>query len=247
MRILAIDTSSRSGGVALLADTQILAQESGESTELSASGLFRRVSAVLASAGVKLADVECFAVAAGPGSFTGLRVGLAAVKGWAEVWGRPIAAVSVLEAVAAEATEPGPLLAPLADARRGLLFAGLYRRVGPSRGDGLTDSEHADGLFDVDKVDEELVATPAEILERYCAAADAPPLFVSASHEAIAALVSALAGRSARIEVVSPELAPAIGRLGLRKALRGECVDALGLHANYIQRSAAEVNWKERL
>jgi hypothetical protein len=57
--------------------------------------------------------------------------------------------------------------------------------------------------------------------------------------------VSCLAGRSARVEVVSPALAHVIGRLGFRKALRGDVVDALGLNANYIQRSAAEVNWKE--
>lgn len=194
---------------------------------------------------MKLSEVDCFAVAVGPGSFTGLRVGLAAVKAWAEVWQRPVAAVSVLEAVAAESSEPGSLLAPLTDARRGLLFCGLSRRVSAPPGGPGAHTAHLDDLADLQKLEEESVATPMEILDRLLGATAEPPLLVTPSFEAVLAIVSCLAGRSARVEVVSPALAPVIGRLGFRKALRGDVVDALGLNANYIQRSAAEVNWKE--
>jgi tRNA threonylcarbamoyladenosine biosynthesis protein TsaB len=246
MRILAIDTSSGQGSVALLADTRVVAEESGDTGELSSSGLFRRVGKVLGIAGIKLSDVECFAVAAGPGSFTGLRVGLAAVKGWAEVWQRPIAAVSALKAVAAQATEPGAFVAPLLDARRGQLFCGVYRRVSAGRG-AATAWEGADsgGAADLEKMDEEAIGTPAEILDRVFSAASESPLFVTPSGEAAVEIVAALDGRSVRIETVCPALAPVIGRLGYRQALRGEVVDALGLNANYIQRCAAELNWKE--
>jgi len=214
--ILAIDTSSSYGGVALLADAQMVAEESGESAEPSSSGLFRRVSSVLGKAA-------------------------AAVKGWAEVWQRPVAAVSVLEAVAAQASEPGSTVAALTDARRGLLFCGLYRRISGSGPDDAT------GIADLEKIDDEFVATPVEILDRLLSGSREQPLFVTPSPEAALAIVASLAGRSARIEVVSPALAPVIGRLGLRQALRGKLVDALGLNANYIQRSAAELNWKERV
>jgi tRNA threonylcarbamoyladenosine biosynthesis protein TsaB len=246
MRILAIDTSSGQGSVALLADARLLAQESGDSGELSSSGLFRRVGRVLGIAGIKLSDVECFAVAAGPGSFTGLRVGLAAVKGWAEVWQRPIAAVSALKAVAAQATEPGACVVPLLDARRGQLFCGLYRRV--SAKDGAVAAGYgtdAGKSADLEKMDEEVIGPPAEILDRVFSAANESPLFVTPSGEAVVEIVAALNGRSVRIETVCPALAPVIGRLGYRQALRGEVVDALGLNANYIQRCAAELNWKE--
>jgi tRNA threonylcarbamoyladenosine biosynthesis protein TsaB len=234
----------------LLSDARILAEESGQSPDPSSSSLFRRVSGVLGKAAAKLSEVECFAVAAGPGSFTGLRVGLTAVKGWAEVWQRPIAAVSVLEAVAAQATEPGATLAALTDARRGLLFCGLYRRISVSHsrnGEDPTRAGQLEGPGDLKKIDEEIVSTPQEILDRLLCGASEPPLFVTPSREAALAIVASLAGRSARIELVSPALAPVIGRLGLRQALRGELVDALGLNANYIQRSAAELNWKERV
>jgi tRNA threonylcarbamoyladenosine biosynthesis protein TsaB len=245
VKILAIDTSSAHGSVAFLSDARLLAEESGELAEPSSSGLFRRVNCVLQEASVKLSEVDCFAVAVGPGSFTGLRVGLAAVKAWAEVWQRPVAAVSVLEAVAAESSEPGSILAPLTDARRGLLFCGLCRRTSPQPGPAGADPARPDDLADLQKLEQESVATPAEILDRLISAAAEPPLLVTPSPEAVLAIVSCLAGRSARIEVVSPALARVIGRLGFRKALRGEVVDALGLNANYIQRSAAEVNWKE--
>jgi tRNA threonylcarbamoyladenosine biosynthesis protein TsaB len=248
MRILAIDTSSGQGSVALLADARVLAEESANSTELSSSGLFRRVGKVLGIAGAKLSDVECFAVAAGPGSFTGLRVGLAAVKGWAEVWQRPIAAVSALKAVAAQATESGAWVAPLLDARRGQLFCGVYRRVDSKSGGAAPGSggrAAADIASDLEKMDEEVIGTPAEILDRVFSAASESPLFVTPSGEAVVEIVAALGSRSVRIETVCPALAPVIGRLGYRQALRGEVVDALGLNANYIQRCAAELNWKE--
>ncbi len=234
----------------MLSDARILAEESGESADPSSSSLFRRVSSVLGKAAGKLSEVDCFAVAAGPGSFTGLRVGLTAVKGWAEVWQRPIAAISVLEAVAAQATEPGSTLAALTDARRGLLFCGLYRRISLHRGgngESPARAGQSDGLDELEKAGEEIVSTLREILDRLLGGAAEPPLFVTPSREVALALVSSLAGRSARIEMVSPALAPVIGRLGLRRAVRGELVDALGLNANYIQRSAAELNWKERV
>ncbi|MGD0841029.1 MAG: tRNA (adenosine(37)-N6)-threonylcarbamoyltransferase complex dimerization subunit type 1 TsaB [Candidatus Acidiferrales bacterium] len=247
MRILAIDTSSGQGSVALMEDARVLAEESGDSGELSSSGLFRRVGKVLGIAGIKLSDVECFAVAAGPGSFTGLRVGLAAVKGWSEVWQRPIAAVSALKAVAAQATEPGACVVPLLDARRGQLFCGLYRRVSAEgrAAAGGGSGTGADKAADLEKMDEEVIGTPAEILDRVFSAASESPLFVTPSGEAVVEIVAALGDRSARIETVCPALAPVIGRLGYRQALRGDVVDALELNANYIQRCAAELNWKE--
>jgi tRNA threonylcarbamoyl adenosine modification protein YeaZ len=246
VKILAIDTSSIVGSVAFLAHGRVLAEECADSAEPSSSALFRRVNSVLERASAKLSEIDCFAVTVGPGSFTGVRVGLAAAKGWAEVWQRPIAAVSVLEAVAAQATEPGALVAALTDARRGLLFCGLYRRISSDGGAAGADAVRGPGDFDeFEKVDEEFVAPPAEILDRVLTGAAEPPLLVTPSAEAALAVVANLAGRSARIEIVSPALALVIGRIGFTRALRGQVVDALGLNANYIQRSAAEVNWKE--
>lgn len=248
VKILSIDTSSAHGSVAFLSDAQVLAEESGELAGTSSAGLFHRVSSVLGKASAKLSEIECFAVATGPGSFTGLRVGLAAVKGWAEVWQRPVVPVSVLDAVAAMAREPGALRAPITDARRGLLFCGAYRRTAPdpsALGAGASEEAPGGQLGELQKFGAEIVATPAEILDQLLSGDGEAPLFVTPAPQAAVAIVACLAGRSVRIEMVPSALAPVIGQLGYRRALRGEVVDALGLNANYIQRSAAEVNWKE--
>src|SRR5258708_7162895 len=117
MLILAVDTSGRQSSVALLRDEEVLGSTGGFSDEPYASRLFNDVDRVLDQAGLELGQIEVFAVGTGPGSFTGLRVGLTAVKGWAEVFERGIAPISGLEAVAMQALPSERQLAPVIDAR----------------------------------------------------------------------------------------------------------------------------------
>src|SRR5580658_6662709 len=102
MLILAVDTSTRTGSAALLRDFTVVAEISGYEETPYSTRLFRDVSVLQEKANFRLDQVDLFAVAAGPGSFTGLRVGLTAVKAWSEVHGKPVAAISGLEAIAAE-------------------------------------------------------------------------------------------------------------------------------------------------
>ncbi len=229
MLILALDTSTQAGSLAVLRDTRIVGEVSTWVEETYSSRMFRHLEFLLRELSLDLQQVELFAVAAGPGSFTGLRVGLTAVKGWAEVYGRPIAAVSGLEAVAAQVHATGPLLAPVLDARRGQIYGGLYERRGREllrRGD-------------------EVVMTPGEFLESLRQqAGDARLTFVSPTPGVIAEPVAKSVFRDNVIESVSTVLAPIIGQLGLARAQRGELVDALTLDANYVRRSDAELLWK---
>ena len=94
MLILAVDTSSRMGSAALLRDSQVLEEVSGFEEAPYSTRLFRDIVLLQGRAKFRMEQVDVFAVAAGPGSFTGLRVGLTAVKAWAEVYGKPIAAIS---------------------------------------------------------------------------------------------------------------------------------------------------------
>ncbi len=136
MLILAVDTSTRTGSAALLRDSQVVAEVSGYEETLYSTRLFRDIAQLQEQANFRLSQVDVFAVAAGPGSFTGLRVGLTAVKAWAEVHGKPIAAVSGLEAIAAESltdkiagVSGAQFIAPFLDARRGQIFGAIYERV----------------------------------------------------------------------------------------------------------------------
>ena len=153
--VLALDTSSPSGSLAVLRDEKVVGVVSTATGEVYSSRMFRELEFLLGELSLRMDEFELFAVAAGPGSFTGLRVGLAAVKGWAEVYRKPIAAVSALEAVAVQAHSSAALIVPVLDARRGQLYFGLYRRA---TGGVLGESRLVlDG--------EEYVMTPAEFFE----------------------------------------------------------------------------------
>src|ERR1700688_4987878 len=102
MLILAVDTSTRTGSAALLRDAEVLAEISGYEETPYSSRLFRDIALLQDRTNFRMDQIDVFAVAAGPGSFTGLRVGLTAVKAWAEVHRKPIAAISGLEAITAQ-------------------------------------------------------------------------------------------------------------------------------------------------
>ncbi|HEX4076200.1 MAG TPA: tRNA (adenosine(37)-N6)-threonylcarbamoyltransferase complex dimerization subunit type 1 TsaB, partial [Candidatus Acidoferrales bacterium] len=131
--ILALDTSSPSGSVAVLRDDKVVGSISTSTDEVYSARMFRHVEFLLQELSLRLDEFDLFAVAAGPGSFTGLRVGLAAVKGWAEVYRKPIAAISGLEAVAVQSHSRVPLLVPVLDARRSQIYFGFYRRLDAAR------------------------------------------------------------------------------------------------------------------
>src|ERR1700694_2174847 len=128
MLILALDTSTRAGSIALLRDSQVLAEISSREDTPYSTRLFRDLEVLQSRAQFCMKQVDVFAVASGPGSFTGLRVGLPAVKGWAEVHEKQIAAISGLEAIAAQETTNHEMVSPFLDARRGYVFGSTYRR-----------------------------------------------------------------------------------------------------------------------
>ena len=122
--VLAIDTTSELGSIALAQDGRVLEQVALHSADGFAHMLFGEIERLLARHKVKITDLDGFAAAAGPGAFTGVRVGLTAVKGLAEATGRKIVAISNLQALASFGTLP--LRAPVIDARRGEVFVAIY-------------------------------------------------------------------------------------------------------------------------
>jgi tRNA threonylcarbamoyladenosine biosynthesis protein TsaB len=236
MLILALDTSSHAGSVALLRDMAVVAQLQRFPDEDYAVSLLRETRNLLGGVSISLEQIDLFAANAGPGSFTGLRVGLTTAKGWAEVWGRPVARVSGLEAMATQISRPlapDSLIAAVTDARRGQIFGALFRR-------------RAEGFGELERVGDEVVNTADEFIESL------RPQLGSTGGVPVACLLPGLIqpamerqGLScSRVEVVSSVLAPFIGQLGYAKAARADVVDALQLDANYIRRSDAEMNWK---
>ncbi len=220
MLLLAVDTSGPEGSLALAlgdeAHFDVLDVVAIAGGTFSAQ-LVPQLSAVLARHSRSKLELGGFAVASGPGSFTGLRVGLSSVKALAEVLKKPIAAVSVLEAVAAASAKSGRGMAAL-DAGRKQVYAGEYQ---------LTQGT-------AQMVSERLLTN-----EEFTAAV---PLYrtVITPDEAVANLVGAA------VQVIARPRADAYARLGLRKILAGNTISAEELEANYIRRSDAEIFAKPR-
>jgi tRNA threonylcarbamoyladenosine biosynthesis protein TsaB len=234
MRILAIDTSSASGGIAALEGKQLLGHVFTAERDDYSMRFFRELRTLLNEVGLGVPDFDVYAVDAGPGSFTGLRVGLTAVKAWSEVHGNPIAAVSGLQAIAAQALHSPEYVAAVLDGRRGQVFGALFRRAGER----------------LEWVGGEVVMSPAEFIaevaERIAArGADRRVVFATPAPELFEEALNSSEFRGASVQRVSNDLAPWIGRLGYEQAQEGELVDSLSLDANYIRRSDAESYWKD--
>ena len=234
MLVLAVDTSSASGSLAVLSEAQLLGVICTTGEENYSSRMFRQLEILLGELHLELPAFDLYAVAAGPGSFTGLRVGLAAVKGWAEVHSKPIAAVSALEAVATQSSAPGRWVAPVLDARRGQIFGALYERGARQGGLRLYQDER------VEKLSEFLAWLGAEFREHN----DGGLAFISPAPSLLRLGLEKSGFANNPMGLASPVLAPLVGQLGLERARRGETVDALHLDANYIRRTDAELNLK---
>ena len=232
MLILALDTCDGRGSVAALEEGTISASVAHDSADDYSIWLLPAVEQVLRAAGTSLGDIELFAVAAGPGSFTALRVGLTSVKAWAELYGRPIVPVSRLEALAELAPRESSWVAPFVDARRAQIYAGLYR--------------HAGSQYEL--IGEEEVLSPGVFLDRVSKEAGREPVTWVSLDPAVLEREPGWAERAERGESIlpaEPMLAAAIGRIALRRAREGKVVNSLTLDANYVRRSDAEIFWKD--
>lgn len=221
MIVLAIDTSGKDGSIALArapedeqssSELKILDLIPLEGGTFSAQ-LVPQIAGLLSKHGLQKEDIDAFAAASGPGSFTGLRVGLAVIKALAEILGKPVAAVSRLEALARAAEVRGTVLAAL-DAGRGEAYAGLY------------------DIQEVAQMRSERLLTNAELL----AEAAGQILVTPDSKLAEAARIAGL-----KIRQIESPRSDAIARLGWEKISRGETISPENLEANYIRRSDAEI------
>jgi tRNA threonylcarbamoyladenosine biosynthesis protein TsaB len=229
--LLALDTSDARGSIAILRDDVLLQAIAHNTAEDYSSWVLPAVEHLLALNRLKIDDVEVYATSAGPGSFTGLRVGLTSVKAWSELYGAKIASISRLEAIAQQASGGQSLIAAFVYAQREQLFGGLFRRSGAS----------------LEKVEEEQVIAPQGFLSWVEQTTSGQPVaWISMDPEKLAS-VPGWQSHTQRGEVIqqsSHVLAPILGKIGLQRSREGRLVDALALDAHYVRRSDAEIFWK---
>jgi tRNA threonylcarbamoyladenosine biosynthesis protein TsaB len=129
MKILAVDTATRSCSVAIVDQGSLLAEITTVSGQTHSKHLMDMIHAVLQTANLTVSDVDGWAVSAGPGSFTGLRIGMSTIKGLAVASGKPVAGVSSLEVLAWQVLPCSDLMCPMLDARKGQVYCARYRSV----------------------------------------------------------------------------------------------------------------------
>jgi tRNA threonylcarbamoyladenosine biosynthesis protein TsaB len=216
--ILAVDTTHEHGSLALARGEEILEEAALEGPTGFAHIIYAHLESLLARHQVKPEQIDCFAAASGPGSFTGVRVGLACIKGLAEAAGKPAVAISNLQAIASFGT--APLRASLLDARRGEIYGAVYDAAG-----------HLAAPETVARLAVWLETLPAGELEFVCLGID-PDL-------------SGTRFAQARVTKTPSAIAAAIARIASARYQRGEACDPAGIDANYVRRSDAELFWKE--
>jgi tRNA threonylcarbamoyladenosine biosynthesis protein TsaB len=213
--LLSVDATGEWGSIALVNARGVLEEVTIHAPDGFAHVLFGEMEQLLARHGLIFERLDGFASASGPGSFTGVRVGLTAMKGLAEATGRKVVAVSNLRALASYGTRA--LRAVVMDARRGEVYGGVYdAALEPVCGEVVA------------KLPLWLASLPEGDLE-----------FITQGFPL------ASSGITAPVVEAPRALAGAIGKIALPHFLRGEALDPAEIDANYVRRSDAELLWKD--
>ena len=217
--ILALDTTTRQGSCALLSGDTVLRERSNDAAPTHAAHLPGDLMVLLDDAGLSLGAIDAFAVATGPGSFTGLRVGIATMQGLAFAEGKPLYGVSALDALAAVAAPEahGGRITAWIDAWRGEVYEATYERG--------------------NAVDEPVIARPEQLLT----AAAPGTLFIGDGAATHAGVIRQALGGDARLaSPVDPPIAGAIARLAAAIAAAGDRPGPDTIRPLYVRRSDAD-------
>ncbi len=239
MLILALDTTSEKGGVGIFQDAECLASapNEGPANRYSIS-LFELAEQALAGAHLELHEIELFAVANGPGSFTGIRVGLAAARAWGKAFARPVRGVSVLETLVTKSNLTSTWAFPILDARRGEFYLGAFHKT----------SQEVSGASGrkYEPVDAGWVLRPelvTPLVEKLLGNGERATCLVRAHDESALALRENLPA-SLDWQRIEGTLVDSVASLALHGLLTSSPCSDPKLDAYYIRRPDAEINWK---
>ncbi len=224
MKILGIDTAVATGSVAIMEDDVLVGEMLLTSRRTHARRVMKSVDTLLSVTEYTLSDLDGFAVSIGPGSFTGLRIGISTVKGLAFALGKPIAAVNTLDALANQFPSSNRLICPILNARKGEVYTALYR----------TDENGA-----VIRTGDYTVVSPPDWVCRITE----PALFVGDGVEEYGSLIKEKLGTLAHFAppFLNTIRASVVACLGMERLKNKESDDAKTLVPFYIRPSYAEI------
>lgn len=224
MRILALDTATKSCSVAVVDTDHLLAEATMLRTETHSIHLLEMIDRVLQMAGVCLDEVDGFAVTRGPGSFTGLRIGISTLKGLVEATGKPMVGVSTLRAFAGQAAGGSQLICPVIDARKSEVYFSRY--------------QYRDGRL------QRVFDMQAAPIEKALDGIDEPCLFIGDGAELHKDTIAGALGRNALFAPASQQVlrASTVAFLSMENFFRQDTDDIETFVPLYIRKSEAELN-----
>ena len=222
MKILAFDTSATVASVALCDNERLLAEYTVNNGNTHSETLLPMVESLLGNFSLSVPDIDLFAVSSGPGSFTGVRIGAATLKGLAFASGKPCVGVSTLEAIAENLSVCKGLICPVMNARRAQVYTALFRSDGQTLERLMPDS-----AISISELDEKL-------------ASFGEPVYFSGDGYDVT--LSALSLTEARPvpERLRHQSAYSVSRVAYAQYLRGEYTNDLSLKVTYLRPSQAE-------
>jgi tRNA threonylcarbamoyladenosine biosynthesis protein TsaB len=223
MKILAVDTATKSCSVAIVDKESLLAEMTVVNEQTHTKHLLEMINLVIKHSGLNLSDLNGFAVTRGPGSFTGLRIGISSVKGFAAAQGKPIAGVSSLDALARQVSFSPHLICSLIDARRDEVYSSKYR--------------YKDG--NLKKEGKEQAVSPIDVLDEI----DEPCIFVGSGAVQYRNVINDKLGEYAYFAQAYENTirASTIARLGMDRFEIDDTDDVETFVPNYIRKSNAQL------
>jgi len=223
VRILAVDTTTGSGSAAVLEDGRVRAEIGVDSFGTHSARLLASIEVLFGALPWTIRDLDGYAVTPGPGSFTGIRIGLSTIQALAFASGKPIAPVSSLKAAAWKLRGDGvPLVCPLNDAKKGEIYAALYAFAGKAMKNIVPEGAYAPERF-------------LSVLPK-----GRNLLFIGSGIPIVEPVLRARWKGKARFSARTPFIAAEVGLLGARILEAGKGVTPEALEPLYLRRSQAE-------
>jgi len=228
MKILSIETSTRVGSVAIIEDEHLIAEYILNVVSTHSERLLPSIDQILKDSQLTVRDIEGFAVSLGPGSFTGLRIGISTVKGLALATGRAVVGVPTLDCLAHNIAFTHLLVCPILDARKGEVYTALYQ---------------GDGSGKLEKLTPDLAIKPEELLTRI----KEPVIFLGDGVEAYGDTLRSGQDNCffAPVYLHQPR-ASVLAKLGLEKFKQGHMFKEEEIQPLYCRLAEAEIAWKEK-
>ena len=222
MKILAFDTSATVATVALCDNERLLAEYTVNNGNTHSETLLPMIESLLGHFSMSVSDVDLFAVSAGPGSFTGVRIGAATLKGLAFASDKPCVGVSTLQAIAENLSVCKGLICPVMNARRAQVYTALFRSDGQTLERLMPDS-----AMSISELDEKL-------------AVFGEPVYFSGDGYNVTVPALSLTQALPVPDRLRHQSAYSVSCVAYAQYLRGEYADDLSLKVNYLRPSQAE-------